>query len=686
MRPMSACIATALGLASTLTPTSTFGFDVVQGGRPAAAIVTPDNPTEIVQDAVTCLNAYIEKISGTRLQVIEESGAAGEVGNLVVLGDTRMAWEAGIDVSAIAADGYIHKVAGKRFFIAGPDEALSAKIKDSDNAALHELYTLATSGTAWRAVCNRRGTLNGVIRLLQDHCGVRWLIPAPGGEKVPASADIRVPDNLYKREEPAFTCAFARNSWGETDPTRIWVYKPGFYWAAANSFRIPISILFLGGHSWYWQVRIHGETAEKLFEAHPEYFAERRGGRTLGPVSASAGLCTSNLEVVDMLTTTMQQLFDQGWGSVYYNQSDGFRRCLCAKCEAMDRYRGYKGNNFFENPCERLFLPLNEIAQRCYQSHPDKKIIVSIYGPTRLPSEKIRRFPPNVTLRASYVQREDFEIWKGRGDIVSVWLYWLGTVTAPGVSVKTTPRSVAENLRLYHSYGVRMLYWGMTATGENWGNEGPVYYVMGQLMRNPNADYGPFLKEYYESVYGRAAGAMEEYFTLLYDRIDEHYYDKYMHFRHKDAWTVYAEEFFSSVYPPDFLKALERPLAEARALAQDERERNWLALTQNQFDYIKTTATVYHRYHAFLAEKTMATLRGVKEAIDERNAHLADLRELGGDPEYIRAWYPGYSGYLKMAPLGRKNRSALRDPFTWDFSDLDTLLAEQRAAKAPKSK
>jgi len=663
-RPLLSVSAACVAL---LHPGLCLGFDLVRDGAPTATIITPDSPSAIVLDAAECLNTYVERISGVRLPVVPEADARGATGPLVVLGAAQLTRQAGLDPGAWDHDGYVHKVVDNKLFIAGRDEAFSDKIRDSGNPVLHKLYTSASEGVPWKGVLDSRGTLNGVIRLLQDHCGVRWFIPTPNGEHVPRTTSIAVPDDLDRTETPAFTCAFARNASGRDPATRLWVYEPGAYWAAANSFRIPMSLLFLGGHSWNLQTQIFAGPLEGLFELHPEYFSWRNGRRALARQVHSSVLCTSNPEVVDFLTLTMQRLFEQGWDMVQYNQSDGYSRCKCPRCEALDGYRGYRGGDFTE-PCERLFVALNEMAKRCAVSHPGKTIISMMYGPTKLPSHRIDRFPGNVVFRAAHNTPEDFARWRGKGRIVGVWLYWLGPYMAPGVSVKCTPRCAAEKLRLYHAEGVRMLYWGMGSSAENWGGEGPVYYVIGQLMRNPAADYRPFLKEYYTGVYGRAAAVMEQYFTRLYDRLDALFVPR--------EWEMKADEFFPTIYTPEFLAEQEGRLTSAKALARETPSEKWLIAVEDHFAYVKTTANVLHACRALRRKRDMPALTDVRNAVDARNRFLDLLKSRREDKDFLKNWYPGHAGFLKLAPRGRKNRSRLGVPFDWDFSDPEKLLRE----------
>jgi len=335
------------------------------------------------------------------------------------------------------------------------------------------------------------------------------------------------------------------------------------------------------------------------------------------------------------------------------------------------------------------------VARRCYKSHPDKKIMTLVYHPTETASKKIDRFPPNLLLQMAVSgsfsrQWEVFGLWKDKREIYAVWLYWFGAYQIPGISVKLTPRAAAERIRFLHQQGVKMLYWGLAGAGENWGNEGPVYYAIGQLLHDPYLDYKKILKEYYEGVYGDAAPVMEKYFTLLYHQLDTNYLDKL-----DEVKT--AEDFFTGVYPPEILERLESLLLSARRQAKTEMAKGWLALTEDQFTYIKTTAGVFHQYRVFEQSKNRPNVLKLKELIEERNRYIerlagyADARYIKtarGIPEHIKNWYPGYRGIQRYAARGAIPRGwcagFLGAPFAWNFDDVEKLLLSSRTAIVAK--
>jgi len=439
----------------------------------------------------------------------------------------------------------------------------------------------------------------------------------------------------------------------------------------ANSYRWPINYLHLGGHSWDTQVSLVDANFERLFKKQPELFYERDGKRRWS--SKNNMLCTSNPATVRMLTQTMGRLLGLGWDLVQYNQSDGYRRCTCQQCEAMDRYRSY--GRATDDPCYRLLLPAKQMAEALHKTHAGKKILMMAYGPTATPPKSFKTFPPNVCLQIAGERPETFAAWKGIAPVYSVWLYWFGCYQVPGVTVKQTPRTVAEKIRFLHSQGVKALYWGWCSAGENWGNAGPVYYALGQLLRDPTQAYEPFLEEYYEGVYGKAKPAVNAYFDLLYQTLETRYFGQRESIKN-------ASDFFAMVYTPDVLRQLEAHLKHARKLVEAERHTRWLDLTVDQFTYLKLTATAVHEYRAFERRKNLDSIMRVKQAVDARRAYIRRLKRLGQDKDFVRKWYPGYRGIVRYIDRnGRlQNSGRLDAPFSWSFDDPEKLLMDSWTA------
>lgn len=143
---------------------------LVIGGQPAATIVMRERPTAELRFAATVLQEYLRRMSGATLPMATDG--APVTGNRILLGLSDTCREAGLSVPrGIAEDGYLLCTQGADIGIVGASD---------------------------------RGTVNGVIGLLDDHLGVRWYVPGDDlGTVVPHATDIVLPE-LNETRAPSF--------------------------------------------------------------------------------------------------------------------------------------------------------------------------------------------------------------------------------------------------------------------------------------------------------------------------------------------------------------------------------------------------------------------------------------------------------------------------------------------------
>lgn len=93
---------------------------LAQGRQARAVIVRPPGAPNPVVFAADELKQHLDAMTGGDFAIVETIPAEGAA---IVLGDCPQARAAGIDVSAIARDGYAIRTVGQTVFIAGPDDA-----------------------------------------------------------------------------------------------------------------------------------------------------------------------------------------------------------------------------------------------------------------------------------------------------------------------------------------------------------------------------------------------------------------------------------------------------------------------------------------------------------------------------------------------------------------------------------
>jgi len=629
-------------LALSCICSAALGFDIVRDGKPAAVIVTPaaDGQAEEIHKwtvmAAEWVRDYVKQATGAELEIVSEPDVPQ--GNIISVGHTKLAADAGIGTDDLKWDGCRMIVKGKTLYLIGRDQV----------------------GPAKRDFIGAKGTNVAAAKFLEEFLGVRWFIPSPEGTFVPETKDFIVPDDLAKTITPVFAYAHGRYLYGIRTPA-----------AYANNWRTAVKAYTAGGHTWPVWVPY-----TKYFDDHPEYFALIGNARVGNKWNH---LCTTNDEVKRILLREIRKKFDEGYDWAQLAQSDGYRRCQCERCEALDNYRGWKmrgpdAEKFFyvtlrNNPCERILLLHKAIIDECRKSHPDKKVHLLVYGPTSWPSRKFDRFGDNVVAEVCPRYEDTLPVWKEKVYACTVYVYFWGTYHSTGIGPKYTPKQVADSIRLFRDNNVIGVYY--CGGGEDWGLEGPAYYTAAKLMADPDLDYHEVTAEYCKLAFGKAAGTMAAFFDKLYERT---LYDRKVIQRARPLNN--PQTVFPMLYPPEVLKILERLLDKAERQADTERSKGWINLTRIYFDHIKLTSRMFTFYRAYLANETRANLLQLRKAVEDWKAFRQML--LDYDRKKAAVWFPGLGAVQRHIKEGGHLHSTIRAPVTWDFDQMEKALSRKK--------
>ena len=578
---------------------------IVRDGNSAAAIIVPDKATYWETVAAGWLQKYVEESSGAKLPVVPESKAPQ--GTVVSVGQTNLAKEAAIRTDDLKYDGCKIIAKGEVLYLIG-----------RDTPGLHPKSTGYDAGA--------RGTCRAVTRFLEDIIGVRWLLPTPEGEYVPRKTNISVPHDLNVAFSPAFAFAHGRYIYG-SGPASI-----------ANNFRTATLVKSYGGHSYYPWV-----PEARYAKDHPEYFRMTQGGKR---APQGNHLCTSNPDVRELLKKGLFEQFEKGYDWVELNQTDGYKRCQCPICEAMDKYgEGVKlrqdldpGLSYEERlklaseyPCERLQLTHKWLIDEAAKHYPHKKVHLTVYGPTTVPSREFDYYGDNVVLEiCSNAHPEVIELWKGKAPGFTVYVCWFDITGGYGMDRGMTPAQIARRIRYLHKAGCVGIYFG--GGGANWGCMGPTYYVLARMMGDPGLDYKKLVKEYCDGVYGRASRAMHDFFDLLYSRVNM-------------EWVkgASAHDMLLTRYPPRFVRSLDELLARAEMQADTDRARNFIRMTRKHFDCNKLLVKAIVAYRQWKFRPTAANWQEIKEAVDAFDQFREEFVRL--DDAFVRKYFPGHGKF-----------------------------------------
>ncbi|MDP6355789.1 MAG: DUF4838 domain-containing protein, partial [Planctomycetota bacterium] len=358
-------------------------------------------------------------------------------------------------------------------------------------------------------------------------------------------------------------------------------------------------------------------------------------------------LCPSNPEVIKLFADGMRKKFDEGYDLVQLGQSDGYEPCECDRCRALDK-PGECG--------EQVHVPHYEAIKMVGKTHPDKKVHLLIYGPTAGPSARIEKYPPNVAVEVCAPNEERLKMWSERAPGgLTVYVYYMGTYHDVGLAPKCTPKLISQEIRKLNELGVKGIYF--CGGGENWGAEGPTYYVAGRMLGNPSRDWSLLLDEYCHLTFGPAGRTMRRYYDLLFARVESGA-------RMLDG----GREIFPATYPPSVLERLGNLLAMAKAEAEGrERALNWLRLVELSHRHLSLIARACQIHNAYQCNRTMDNLKEVMVAVKayhELANEILSLRKT--DLSFVQNYFPNQHRWNRVAT----NDDKLGAPFKWDFESL----------------
>ncbi len=525
---------------------------LAEGGVAQAVIVKLADAPNPVIFAAEELKAHLDAMTGADFEISETVPATGAA---IILGDCPEAREAGIDVTAIARDGYVIRVRGERVFILGPDD-------HSDKSAVLFDVTTPFPREASRYIMEdelgaarwdfERGTLYGVYRFLEE-LGCRWFFPGEKGSVVPDTPDLSF-DAVELREEPVFILRkvgqetwqwYYLNSLSKESVVHVEEYEE-LGWGG-RALRLWL-LRMRGGSEWFaFNHRPPRMQLEERFGAeHPEYFAVRENGqRDLAPQPGRTGhLCYTEPGVLDIAKSDIDAYYagvpgaemgfiphsvrlgtyNNGWSvSAIYGRTisllphDSFVACQCEDCAPyVHPDRDYGAQN-----SELVWQFVEKMADWLKDAHPDSLITCLAYssyserppGLERLPDNVIVGMCPALYARTHNQVAEDH--YQDMMRMVGEWstvndrdmLIWLHHLYRHRAQRRTgVPMLLMHHAqRLFRelSQDANMMHIEMDA--DSLMLEHLNRYVFLRLLYNPNLDVDQIVDDYARSFYGPGA-------------------------------------------------------------------------------------------------------------------------------------------------------------------------------------
>lgn len=598
-------------------------------------ILLPDLPQDssvrkYLQEGAEMLQKALKAGLNMQVPIRPESKALPDM-KAICIGDTRKAREAGINAKDHSDFGFTIAEKEGNIFIAGADMPRFG----TPDRKKHWGYMLL-------------GSVNGCVKFAEKYLNTRFLYPGENGIDYAELKSVKLPAGLREKVTPKLI--FTTRS-------------PGMLYSYANNAYGYGNFRSYGGHSYYSAV-----PAQKYGKSHPQYFAMQKKKRR----SVYNHLCISNPEVQELIYQEMVKWVKKGARAVQLAQTDGYRPCECDKCKAF-------GNT--DNEGEKLWILHRQLAERLYKEYPGHFAHIISYGPTKEPPKSFKEFPPNVIIELCTYTQETFDKWKNHrveGGFTTYVYNW-GSYNRMGFLPKRTPGFCADQVRLFMKNNVRGVY--RCGFGENFGLEGPAYYVYGQMFNDCTQSEALLTDEFLRRAFHESYVPMKTFFDTLFARLAIY---PALHLQRaipKDPGVL-----ITAVLSPDMIDILSRALAQAEKMAKTPKVKARLELVRVEFDYARNLAETLHLYNAYRINPTKSSLAPLVRSIEKRNALIKsfiDPKRPSTTRNYSKNWdLPIFNAppIQQIRANGRLN-AVIKAPLNWNTKKLKAQKDLPQAGK-----
>jgi hypothetical protein len=570
---------------------------LVKNGNSNFNIVIPEDPEVQEIQAAKILQDYIKRISDYSIPI--RSDETFSPNYEILIGNVNRPELAKVPYDELGIDGlYIHNTGQKLIITGGP----------------------------------KNGVIYGVYTFLEKYLGCRKysskvdFIPKKKTIKIGAINDLEIPAFSFRE-------VFYHDVY---DPEYMDWHKLHSHGARGNNTS-----------EWgYWVHTFHNFLDPKEYgESNPEYFSFYDGKRHPGLVPSWDGksvqpesqLCLSNPEVLEIVSKNLKLAIDKKPEARYWSvsQNDNVNYCRCEHCAALDaKYAAFSpeekmyathGSEYPALGMGSLLTFINKVAER----FPDKIISTLAYQYTRVPPKGIVPHK-NVNIMLCSIEStrnepietgdmafsSDLEGWGQITDNILVWDYTIqfSNLLSPFPNLYT----LQPNVQFLRKNRVSAVFeQGNIQSGGEFAELRA--YLLSKLLWNPDINLEMEMNGFLEVYYGKAAGYIKEYITLLHNNNQGFTGRKLSIFggpiKEKDSFlTPELIEAYNSIFDkaenavrrkdPEYLirvKSARLPLQYAMLEIQKEEEsKNWEYLGQSENQRLKIPHEISQRLYDFV--------------------------------------------------------------------------------------
>lgn len=498
---------------------------LIKDSLPVSCIVLPDNAGVVEKQAVSELSAYMEKITGANVEII----------------------------NAPSKEKYNIYIA----VMPSADQFLSKKMKSESRKIGDEGYMIAVDSDGVRIIGKTPiGTLYGVYGFLKKYGSVRWFFPGADGEYCPKNKNFAVEDGIivsnpsFSSRELNLVCVNINSKMTDTwdwmvrngiQITTRKIRRPELY-PAEREKRSDVNVG--GGHVFSYLI------SDKLYDEHPEYFALIDGKRVKQAISGMGDRnqpCTSNPDVFEIMSKKLLEWNDMPpkGGTFLIGNNDGIGWCQCDNCKKLDPAEE-KEKKLVST---RYWTLLNGLAENAFRKNPDLKLQGWAYQNFQDPPSGIvpdKRFCVLVCVHGRCyrhaindekcaVNGRYFKLLKDWVKLNSVSTYeYTNMLPAGEVLYAPTEHIFANDIKTYKKIGLRGSLieiappdgvfakgWTDRKIKEMWVSNWWLVYMMSYFLWDVDADYQAVLEDAGSKFYGAAWPAMKQYREKLTKTFEE---------------------------------------------------------------------------------------------------------------------------------------------------------------------
>ncbi len=596
------CAMVALSCAMVCASTQ---FTLLDGST-KAVIVYERGARAQTEQAYRDLAAYLKRSTGRDFAAVSELefDASSADGKPVYVGAVKaLPFEDRRQLRLLDRDAYIVNVTANAVYLVGP----------------------RPWSTYW-AVC----------QLLEDHVGVRWLIPGPLGEDVPQHDSVMIPCGRQVHEPVMLS-----RLWSGATHGGVWSLRQRIH-GRYNFHHNLLSIFkpeYYDEHPEWFPLR--GETRYRPTESDHRWqpcFASESSVKHAAEVARAAFAANPDLE------------------SYSYGCNDGQGWCECDGCTATDReapeWDGFDGSMSY-----RYYTWLNKVAAELQTTHPDAMLGCLAYSTYIIPPDQIglheNIIPYLTSNRADYYEplfrRKDQQLleWWGRvADQMGIYDYAYGMGFAiPRIYNHLFQQAIQHAVR----HDVRGFY---AEVYPNWGLDGHKLYVMARVLWDPDVDIDAITDEWNERMFREAAGPMKRYFARC-----ERAWREQDTGRGHWAYRLAADPKQFDIFPPQVLDECTGYLDQAAAMAESQLVRDRINFFRKTWD-----VTLLLAGQAWAAKDVQAlieqdsSMADVAAALREMATRISSVdidtfmrEKIGDDPV---AYYPPKPSWISPLKAG----------------------------------